>query len=175
MQAPALRMPDFLCASILADLKARFAHLPARNPYGFTIGGDENPYLRRWFVTPRGEGCATFLHQFLRDDDNRALHDHPWHSVSIILSGGYIDHTPDGAFLRSAGDVLMREPLSRHRVELLRAENDAPVVSWTLFLVGPRVREWGFWCPDGGSERFVHWKDFTTGEHGERIGAGCGA
>jgi hypothetical protein len=60
-------------------------------------------------------------------------------------------------------------------VVLHRDPAGQPVEAWTLFLVGPRVREWGFWCPgDGGGERFVHWRDFTAGENGERVGKGCG-
>jgi hypothetical protein len=40
----------------------------------------------------------------------------------------------------------------------------------SLFMTGPKVREWGFACPKG----WVHWRDFTGGENGELVGRGCG-
>ena len=30
----------------------------------------------------------------MRDDEDRALHDHPWHNVSLLLVGQYIEVTP---------------------------------------------------------------------------------
>jgi hypothetical protein len=36
-------------------------------------------------------------------------------------------------------------------------------------LTGPRIREWGFWCPQG----WRHWRAFTSGRNGETIGRGC--
>jgi hypothetical protein len=135
------------------------------------IGGIDNPYLRRWHLTPRGNGPAVYLHHFLRSDDDRALHDHPWSSVSIILEGRYIEHLPDQIrALRSPGDVVIREPLAPHRVELLpdvEAGGEQPC--WSLFLVGNRVRDWGFHCPQG----WVRWQDFTAGANGDLVGRGC--
>lgn len=174
---PTFRLPAWLCHFMLDGLKRSVVdNKPASAPHGVTIGGDDSPYLRRWFVTPRGDGPACYLHQFLRDDDDRALHDHPWASCGIILGGGYIEMMPDGSALRGVGDVVIREPEHRHRVVLHRDAYGAPIPAWTLFLVGPRAREWGFWCPGAGEgERFVHWRDFTAGEHGEVVGKGCGA
>jgi hypothetical protein len=176
MTGPDFILPGWLCHLFLALLRPRFARLPAEAAHGFTIGGDEDPYLRRWFVTPKGDGPAVYLHQFLRDDDDRALHDHPWSSCGIILEGGYIEHTPAGQVVRAVGDVVLRKPEDRHRVELFREANGMKRPAWTLFLVGKKERDWGFWCPgDGTAERFVPWQDFTEGEHGERVGKGCGA
>lgn len=180
MAAPDFRLPTWLCRNILGDLRERHASVaPAAAPHGFTIGGEDAPYLRRWFVTPRGDGPACYLHQFLRDDDDRALHDHPWPSCGIILSGGYHEHMPAGIAERRVGDVIIRDPHHRHRVALRRDPQGQPIEAWTLFLVGPRVRDWGFWCPGGdpaigAEERFVRWQDFTEGENGERVGKGCG-
>ena len=170
------RLPEFLCTAIFAAARDSVRGLRARPPHGLTIGGEDNPYLRRWFITPRGEGPAVCLHQFLRDDDDRALHDHPWASIGIILAGGYREMTPEGEQLRQVGDVIYRLPEQRHRVVLHRDDAGRPKPAWTLFLTGTRVRDWGFWCPGaGGGERFVRWQDFTAGEHGERVGRGCEA
>lgn len=57
----------------------------------FYIGGKENPYMIRWFVIPRNPWFNIYVHKFCRDDDDRALHDHPWWFVSLVLSGSYIE------------------------------------------------------------------------------------
>jgi hypothetical protein len=109
----------------------------------------EDPYLRRWHIR-RDESGNVYLHCFLRSDDDRALHDHPWDSVGIVLKGTYVEITPYGEFVRNAGDAVFRKATDRHRIVL----TDGPV--WTLFITGPKCREWGFWCDTG----FVHWTDF---------------
>jgi len=37
-------------------------------------------------------------------------------------------------------------------------------------MTGPRVREWGFHCPNG----WRHWKDFVSQENKGEQGVGCG-
>lgn len=143
----------------------------------FIIGDPSNPYLLRWYLIPRNGWFNVYLHKFVRDDDDRALHDHPWASMSIVLSGGYYDVTygPDGTLQRRwyrPGSVVCRWANTAHRVEL-SSINDLNDVSkrpaWTLFITGPKVREWGFWCPFG----WRHWQEFTDGKDGSRIGKGC--
>ena len=51
-----------------------------------------------------------------------------------------------------------------HRLELI----DGPC--WTLFVTGPRYREWGFHCPQRG---WVPWKEFTSADNSGEIGRGC--
>lgn len=141
---------------------------------GYTEG-DEVPdvYLRRWYLIPRNRLLNIYLHQFLRDDDDRALHDHPWDSVSLLVRGSYVEYTPDPEnperhryWPYSAGDMVFRRAEYRHRLELMHPE--APC--WTIFITGPKRRDWGFWCPQG----FVPWREFTDGADGEHIGTGCG-
>lgn len=133
------------------------------------IGGSIDPYLRRWWLIPRNRWFNIYLHQFLRSDDDRALHDHPWWNLSVLLNGEYTEHTIDAGgvnrrAVRKAGDFKLRLPSSAHRIEL----HSGPC--WTLFITGPRLREWGFHCPNG----WRHWKIFTSGPNGETIGRGCG-
>lgn len=127
----------------------------------FIIG--EN-YLRRWWVMPRNAFTNVYLHEFRRSDDDRAMHDHPWANTSLILSGSYIEHTPDGSFLRNPGDFVSRPAEALHRVELI---NKQPVIS--LFTTGPKVREWGFACPQG----WRHWQDFCAVNDSSQVGRGC--
>src|SRR5881392_3402104 len=67
----------------------------ASRPPDFTVGSPDRPYLQRWWLLPRNPVLNVYLHQFLRDDDDRALHDHPWDWCSVLLKGGYCEHTID--------------------------------------------------------------------------------
>lgn len=57
----------------------------------FIVGGKDAPYLRRWWVIPRNRFFNIYLHNIIRDDDDHALHDHPWHWCSIHLRGAYYE------------------------------------------------------------------------------------
>ena len=106
-----MRLFDWSDASI-KDLNAWAGFIMARKP-DFVIGDD---YLRRWWVIPRNPGANVYLHEILHSDDDRALHDHPWANTTIVLSGGYIEHTPDGVFERKSGDVVTRPADALHRL-----------------------------------------------------------
>lgn len=176
-------------------------------PPDFVIGADSpgGPYLLRWYLTPwrawyrdvpEQQRTAVafsrllpnlYLHRFMRDDDDRALHDHPSWAVSFILYGAYVEHTIEAGGIHrrkqhAAGSMRFLPTKHTHRVELLRwivdnglpdvGKDDPPAPCWTLFLFGPTVREWGFHCPERG---WVHWKDFTAADKPGEIGPGCGA
>lgn len=137
----------------------------------FIIGGAHDAYVCRWFLIPRNRWFNIYLHDIHRSDDGRALHDHPWVNLSWVLNGGYWEHTiaPGGInrrVWRGAGALKLRMPSDAHRLEV-----EPGVPATTLFITGPRVRQWGFHCPRNG---WVHWRDFTAGERGELIGRGCG-
>lgn len=159
---------------LLARLRARIiAHAQARQP-DFIVGGNESPYLLRWWLIPRNRLFNVYVHCFLRDDDDRALHDHPWMWCSILLRGGYSEHTIDAGGihqrrLRIAPSIKVSLPSRAHRIELRRAYGQ-PRPCWTLFITGPRVRNWGFHCPERG---WVPWQEFTDPGDVGQIGRGC--
>lgn len=129
------------------------------------IGGADNPYLNRWYLIRRNNFFNIYLHQFIRNDDDRAEHDHPWWSLSWMMRGVLWEQR-DGEFRPIAeGELIFRRAASKHRLEVVM-----PYETWTLFITGPKLREWGFHCPNG----WVHWLDFTGGARGETIGRGCG-
>lgn len=103
-----------------------------------------DPYLIRYYLHPRWMTFGLFrvvVHNFCRSDNpNDGLHDHPWPYISVILSGGYIEHTPEGSACRHVGQTLFRRARSLHRVQLYGDNN--PV--YTLFIMGPKIRRWGF-------------------------------
>lgn len=50
-------------------------------------------YMLRWWLIARNAFFNIYLHNVLRSDDDLALHDHPWWNFSIVLDGGYFEHT----------------------------------------------------------------------------------
>lgn len=118
----------------------------------FIIGGKDDPYMLRWWVIPRNKWFNVYLHKILRDDDDRALHDHPSDNCSVILRGRYLEVCQAARYIRTAGTITRRKAEWPHRLELIDGQP-----CWTLFITGPRRREWGFHTANG----WVHWKDFT--------------
>lgn len=152
------------------SIAERLIAISERRQADVFIGGMEDTYLARWWVIPRNRFFNIYLHHFLRSDDDRALHDHPWWNLSILLRGAYTEHTiSDGGVnvrhVRKAGCWKFRYASHAHRIEL----HDGPC--WTIFVTGPRIREWGFHCPQG----WRHWRIFTNqADNGATIGRGCG-
>ena len=154
-----------------------------KRPPDVVIGKQEAPYLLRWHLFPRNKWFNVYLHKFLRSDDDRALHDHMYDNVSIILKGAYdevLETHPFPSYTHPpilhlmtvrrchAGRLVFRKAATPHRILLIE---DKPV--WTLFICGPRYREWGFHCPNG----WRRWQDFLANDYtkGEESfkGKGC--
>lgn len=149
-----------------------------------------SPYLSRWYLfgsptmpdgshpfdpdgSPRDgiqepeRPFAVFLHKFHRGDDDLELHNHPWTwAIAIVLSGGYREEYRRGS-PEGGGSVFFRDcrPLSVnvihhdtfHRVTLLDTKESE---SWSLFIAGPREKDWGFWNRSTGV--FTQWRAFIT-------------
>lgn len=154
---------------LMRRLLLRWAERRMRRAPDRVIGVD---YMRRWHAVPRNRFVNVYLHEFSGSDDDRALHDHPWMSCSVILRGWYLEHLPANAanpagetraHFRDTGSVTVRRASAAHRIEISRA----PVV--TLFITGPRRREWGFWCAKG----WRHWRVFTDPKDRGQVGRGC--
>ena len=162
-------------------------HIPPSRKPDFLIGPSaDNPYMRRWWLIPRNRLFNVYLHHVLHDDDDRALHDHPWPSLSLNLTGGisemYVsrwnsDGTPAGTDVKHfrQGEWRWRGPTFAHRLFLTtwpdEMDNDflARKDAWTLFMTGPVIRKWGFWCP----QSWRYWRDFVNSRDTGRIGRGC--
>ena len=126
-------------------------------------------YLRRYRLLPLIEWkkddevkqfyfpANIFLHKFTSSDIDRALHDHPWPSVSILLSGelweiyeSEIEGLGEIARFVKPFRFIFRKATHKHRL-ILKSD-----VAWTIFAVGFKQRSWGFW-PDG---KFVPWRKY---------------
>ena len=102
---------------------------------------DHEPYLERYYLFLRNRRWFpfnVFLHRFIKGDPDH-LHDHPWPYATLIVRGGYWETTPQGRFWRGAGHLRFCGSRSLHRIEL-----EPGVTAWTLFMPGPKTREWGF-------------------------------
>lgn len=130
----------------------------------FVIGGS-NPYMLRWYIIPRNRFFNIYLHKILRDDDDRALHDHPWRSLSIILAGSYREVRENSDREYRSWSIIYRGAEYAHRLIVV----DGPV--WTLFFTGRKVRNWGFHCPRG----WMPWQQFVDHTDTGNVGKGCDA
>lgn len=137
------------------------------------------PYMYRYYLWRKPTEHTTgipkkeprfnvFIHNIVQSDIGDP-HDHPWDYTSVILWGGYVEwiyiKTPvwetnpnesrfNGLKLtykvartikyRRVGDIIKAHAERTHMVHL----KDKP--AWTLFIRGPKVREWGFLNPITG-------------------------
>lgn len=123
------------------------------------------PYLERFYLVPRWATLGLMrvvIHRFWKSDDDSAWHDHPWGLWgSVILSGGYWEHTPDknGKDVRkwrSVGDFCVKTGNSLHYVELDKSKHNEV---WTLFFMfTPPIRKWGF--VNFKTKEWTYWETF---------------
>ena len=115
------------------------------------IRSDGRPYLERYYVG-RLLGATVFLHRFVASDGDREVHDHPWRwSFAWVLTGGYREER-----LRhldpEQGWVSVLRRVGAGRINVLRASSfhrvlDPEPETWTLFVHGARIKQWGFLEP----------------------------
>lgn len=80
------------------------------------------------------------VHQILRADDSRDMHDHPWNARSVILRGWYIEERElDAPCFRETGSTATLRYNEFHRIDAI----SHPSV-WTLFITWKRRGAWGF-------------------------------
>ena len=112
---------------------------------------DNEPYLERYYLFLKERErfpFNVFLHKFLKSDPDD-VHDHPWPFATLILKGGYWEWRPQfdsegrkiGEVAKWCGPGSFRtaRATTYHRIEL-----DPAVTCWTLFMPGPKQRDWGF-------------------------------
>ena len=117
---------------------------------GENVGLPEAPFVRRWVLDLHFFSIR--LHRWLSSDDLRFPHDHSWNFLTMVLRGGYTEHSySDGGSLeymggriRKAGSVGFRGRNSIHKVEIT---SDSPC--WSLVMTGRWQRMPGFWIRPG--------------------------
>lgn len=107
------------------------------------IGQEECPLMMRWTFLDVGV-LRAMIHFFPAEVSDRDPHDHPRSFVTFVLRGNYRDESwchPEcckRCERVGAGAIRYRAAEHMHIVE-----TDA-VGCWTLVLMGPLKREWGF-------------------------------
>jgi hypothetical protein len=150
-----MKVPKALLAPLRLHVFSYMATHPPTRIINNLAGG---PYLNRWELLGNCPAFDIYLHQFLTSDDSRALHDHTAASIAIVLSGNYTEWFKENKqSIRTEGDIILRRATTAHRIEI----NEGRPGPITVFLRGPKLREWGFYCITG-------WRHHT--EFGER---GC--
>lgn len=132
--------------------KTQLSYKPDWKPgiiWGQELGKPECPYLKRW-VLNFGK-FSIRLHHWIGSDDPRYMHDHAWGFYTLVLKGGYTD-------ISQIGDIpadhtypsTLRQHLKRGSLTYRPAHHRHTVQTdsggaWTLLLVGPFKRKWGFY------------------------------
>lgn len=129
-------------------------------PPDLTIGPADAPQTYRWHLW-RWRGVQFALHQWMRSDQDRALHDHTANNISILLSGRYREWyshpwEPKRSKMRYPLIPYFRLAETPHRIELL---SDKPV--WTIWIRFKARRGWGFYCRKG----WRHWRTYLGGDY----------
>jgi hypothetical protein len=119
-------------------------------------------YLERFYIlsTP---WLGIYLHRFWSSDAD-GLHDHPWNSASILLSGGYFEEEPERQSVPYGPTVnKIRQPLrppikfrSRYAAHRITVPGGTEGQCWSLFIrFGLKRRRWGFYEEKGWEPALV--------------------
>jgi hypothetical protein len=138
-----------------------------RWPEKEVIGPPDCPLMHRWtFINGGPKSVKLMVHHFLPNADDRDVHDHPRAFYTFVVRGHYDDMEPcpydrsganhgdlgggwicricDGRNVvlnerMKPGMLRLRPAAHRHRTKV------GPRGCWTIVLMGPLVRDWGFW------------------------------
>jgi len=124
---------------------------------------ENEPYLERYYLFLKDRKrfpFNIFLHKFLKSDPDD-VHDHPWPYATVILKGGYWEWIPhfdtvgrktgEYQVWRGPGHFRVSKANSFHRIEL-----DPDITAWTLFMPGPKQRDWGFLVKN----QWIQWEQY---------------
>jgi hypothetical protein len=128
---------------------------------------DDDDYLERYYLFLKDRQTFPFnifLHKFLKSDDED-FHDHPWNFTTIILSGGYWEHTIYGKTWYGPGSIINKQATDLHRLELDPTQN----TTWTLFIPGKRYRKWGFKTEDGWVEEAQYLEERKKSKRNNKV------
>lgn len=136
-------------------------------------------YLERW-VLLKSPWLCIYIHRFHQPDYD-IPHDHPWWFFSLLLRGEYTEErlVPDiqkhGLLKavqkqRHPGSLIFRKATDIHRVvfEPSMTEIRNAALPVTLFIAGPKTREWGFIEPNAtgyrweSSDSYLAWKELCA-------------
>ncbi len=122
--------------------------------FGQKLGVPDCIYMVRWIIDFKWFSIR--LHHWLKSDDLRHMHDHPWDFYSLVLWGSIIDRTESGDEQRNW--LSLRKFKAEHR--------HAAVINkpcWTLLFCGREKRVWGYWVDGKFRKRNKYY--YENGHH----------
>ena len=129
---------------------------------------DDGLYLTRWRIV-QTPWAALYLHRMDAPDSRPTLHDHPWRFLSLVLRGGYVERR------LNPGTMEVDESHTIRRVNRMRTSDAHAIIkldrtpTWTLLLVGARLRTWGYWEPTAAAN--WQWTEFSKHPHAREFDA----
>lgn len=83
----------------------------------------------RWF--------NVYLHELMAPKWDPKCHDHPWWFITVLLCGGYLEHSDGRKRRRLPGMILFRRASFSHRIITPYGK------SWSLVITGKKSAKWG--------------------------------
>lgn len=148
----------------------RWEHLPQRE----SIGSPDCPLMWRWtLIESKRLDCKLLLHRFLPNASDPDCHDHPRPFVTAVLRGRYEDVVPCPECRRDPGwsqretpkllkpcprcagsaivlgDVMKAGMIRRRSARHTHLTRTGEQGAWTVVLMGPKRRPWGFIREEG--------------------------
>ncbi len=117
----------------------------------------KEPYAYRWvfnfwFFSVR-------VHHWVCSDDLRHFHDHPFSFFRFILKGSYTDHSPAGSKKFNRFSFGFVPAKYQHNIEVDEGG------CWSLLLMLPTTRSWGFWVKGKFLRSDVYFKRYGDEGH----------
>jgi hypothetical protein len=102
---------------------------------------------------------AVCLHWLNKPDPEPYQHDHPVSFISIILSGGYLEHRGFEYIYHAWFNFVRASEDDIHTIYAVELN------TLTLCLMGPKTREWGFHTEHG----WICWKDYYAQKRAKQL------
>ena len=130
----------------------------------------EKEYLIRYYLFLKDRTWFPFnvtLHKICQSDEPK-LHDHPWPWMTVVLKGGYWEHTEGSKYpkWKGPGRITFSRSKRYHRLQLGQDKWHNTIPCWTLFFMGPKRRDWGFKDDNGN---WVNNQDYLSGKKRDEI------
>ena len=109
--------------------------------YKEPLGKIECPYAYRTYLILFGYSFR--IHYWLRSDDKRYMHNHPWWFITFVLKGNYTD-----VYLKD--NIIQKDYLSRWSIRYRSSKHTHYVEipkegCITILFTGRKLNQWGFW------------------------------
>jgi hypothetical protein len=110
-------------------------------------------YLERWTVLKIGK-LHIRLHDIKRNDATPFLHNHPFHYLSFILNGGYVENLDGVLKTRKKFSIAFRSDNTYHRIVSVKPNTR------TLFFTWKTNTKWNLKPTE---EKVDEWVDYPSG------------